>query len=44
MRSRFGKPILAVVFVALLATPALIRHFNSRATPPRASSDVDSRA
>jgi hypothetical protein len=44
MRSRFAKPILAVVFVALLATPALIRHFNSRTAVPANAASADSRA
>jgi hypothetical protein len=36
---RYAKPLLAVVFVALLATPFLIRHFGPRA--PVTSADGD---
>jgi enediyne biosynthesis protein E4 len=39
---RYRKPILALVFVALLATPALMRRFGPRA--PVAAADVDARA
>ena len=37
--NRYAKPLLAVVFVALLATPFLIRHFGARA--PVTSADGD---
>ncbi len=36
---RYAKPLLAIVFVALLATPFLIRHFGPRA--PVTSADGD---
>ena len=36
MTTRYGKPILAAVFVAMLATPAVIRRFSHEASPAAA--------
>jgi hypothetical protein len=38
---RFGRPLLTVVFIALLATPALIRRFGARA--PEATDEAERR-
>ena len=38
--TRYARPALAVVFVAMLATPALIRRFGDRATPSAAAADA----
>ena len=40
---RYARPLIAVVFVAMLATPALIRRFGTRAAPEAASADADLR-
>jgi enediyne biosynthesis protein E4 len=37
---RYGRPILAVVFLALLATPALVRRFGPRAPAPRGEAEA----
>ena len=36
---RYARPALAVVFVAMLATPAIIRRFGSRPAPAAAAAD-----
>ncbi len=41
--NRYAKPLLAVVFVVLLATPFLIRHFGARAPVTSADGDPLSR-
>lgn len=38
--TRYARPVLALLFVTLLATPWLIRHFGRRATVAEATSDV----
>jgi hypothetical protein len=40
---RYARPLLAVVFVAMLATPAMIRRFNAPATAPAAADDAGMR-
>jgi enediyne biosynthesis protein E4 len=37
--SRYARPLLVVVFVAMLATPAMIRRFSAPATPAAAGID-----
>ena len=37
---RYARPALAVVFVAMLATPAIIRRFGDRAAPSAATADA----
>src|SRR5215218_4772825 len=39
MMRRYARPALVVVFVAMLATPALIRRFGGRATPSAPAAD-----
>ena len=41
--TRYARPLLAIVFVALLATPWMIRHFGRRATVAEATADPRTR-
>ena len=37
---RYARPLLAVLFIALLATPALMRRFGPRAVGASAAADA----
>ncbi len=39
--TRYGRPLLAVLFVAMLATPAVIRYVQRRAGPPPSAAAPD---
>ncbi len=42
--TRYARPILSIVFVALLATPFLVRRFSGSSALPSAASAVDAKA